>query len=129
MRGWCPQGRGGSSPPSDTTVMSRDILDGCRGRSRTRSGVESGSVLDLILLGGIDGEGGEEFAVFVDDSDVAVGDEEHDAGAGVASSDPEVAEDGCVAEGDLAVFVDAVASDPVLGRDRERLAARGGLGS
>jgi hypothetical protein len=34
----------------------------------------SGSGLGLVLLGGIDGEVGEEFAVGVDDSYVSVGD-------------------------------------------------------
>ena len=31
LRGWCPTGRGGSSPPSDTFAMSRDIVHTCLG--------------------------------------------------------------------------------------------------
>jgi hypothetical protein len=46
-----------------------------------------GSFLGLVGLGRVDGELGEEFAVVVEDADVAVGDEEHDAGASVAAAD------------------------------------------
>jgi hypothetical protein len=50
---------------------------------------------------------GEELAVVVADSCVAVGDEEHDAGADVAAPDAEVQQSAVIAEGDRAGFVDA----------------------
>jgi hypothetical protein len=89
--------------------VSRDIPDNLGGLT--------GSFLGLVVLGGVDRELGEEFAVFGEDAYVAVGDEEHDAGAGIASADAEVPELGLVAEGDDAAGVDAVAADPVLGGD------------
>ena len=46
-------------------------------------------------------------------SDVAVGDEDHEPGAGVAPCDAEVWQPGVVAEGDLSGAVDAVAAHPV----------------
>ena len=45
----------------------------------------AGSVLGLVVLGRVDGELGEELAVFVDDAHVAVGDEQDDAGSGEAA--------------------------------------------
>ena len=80
--------------------MSRDIPDNLCALSW--------SFLGLVVLGGVDGELGEEFAVFVDDAHVAVGDEQHDAGGGVAAADAEVAELRLIAQGDVAAAVDAV---------------------
>jgi nucleotide-binding universal stress UspA family protein len=74
----------------------------------------SGSFVGLVVAGGVDGELGEELTVFGDDSDVAVGDEEQDVGAGVAAADAEVAEPGLVAQRDVAAAVDAVPADPVV---------------
>ncbi len=88
-----------------------------------------GSFLGLVVLGRVDGELGEEFTVVVDDAHVAVGDEEHDAGAGVAAADAEVAELGLVAQGDVAAGVDAVAADAVLGGDGDGASAGRGLGA
>jgi hypothetical protein len=75
----------------------------------------SGPFLGLVGLGRVDLELGEELAVVVDDPDVAVGDEEHDAGAGVAAPDAEVQQLGSVAKGDLAGLVDAVSADSMFG--------------
>jgi hypothetical protein len=61
----------------------------------------------LVVLGRVDGELGEGLAVVVDDAQVAVGDEEHDAGTDVAATDAEVAELGLVAQGDVAGAVGA----------------------
>ena len=47
--------------------------------------------MGLVLLGGVDGELGEEFAVGGDDSDLLVGGEDEDVSAGQAASDAEVA--------------------------------------
>jgi len=44
----------------------------------------------LVVAGGVDREVAEEFAVFGDDADVGVGDEEHDALALVGASDTDV---------------------------------------
>ena len=54
----------------------------------------------LVVAGGIQGEVAEEFACLgVDDSDVSVGDEEGDLGAGVWASDADVVEVAVVAQG------------------------------
>jgi hypothetical protein len=59
------------------------------------------SGLWLVVLGGIEGEGAQEFAgVACCDPDVEVGDEGKDAGAGVAAADADVAESAVVADGD-----------------------------
>jgi hypothetical protein len=89
----------------------------------------AGSFLGLVVLGWVDGELGEEFAVFVEDADVAVGDEQHDPGAGVAAADAEVAELGLVAQRDVAAAVDAIAPDAVLGRDGDWGPAGCGFGA
>src|SRR4051812_1142166 len=85
----------------------------------------SGSFLGLVVLGRVDGELGEEFAVVVDDAYVAVGDEQHDAGAGVAAADAEVSELGLIARGAVAAAVDAIAADSVLGGHSDSGAAGG----
>jgi hypothetical protein len=83
----------------------------------------------LVDLGRVDPEFGEEVAVFGDDSDVAVGDQEQDPGAVPVAADGEVAELGAVAEGDLAGFVDAVTAYSVLGGDGDARAAGAGFGA
>ena len=57
----------------------------------------------------------EEFAVEGEDADVAVGDEEHDAGAGVGAADAYVSQLGFVAERDAAGLVDLVVADAEVG--------------
>jgi hypothetical protein len=81
------------------------------------------------LLGGVDGEVGEEFAVVVDDSYVLVGDQQQDPGAGQAPSDSEVEQFGAVAQGDLAGFVDAVTAHPVMARNGDTRSSWLGLGA
>ena len=53
MRGWCPQGRGGSSPPSDTYANPTRQVD--REGGLTDGGVEAdrefGRLEDCLLLG------------------------------------------------------------------------------
>jgi hypothetical protein len=70
----------------------------------------------LVVAVGVDGELAEEFAGGgVDDADVEVVDEHQDAGSGVGPADADVVEFAVVAEGELAVGVDAVGADPVVG--------------
>jgi len=57
----------------------------------------------------------EEFAVFVDDSHVAVGDEEQDALVFVGSPDADVSQPALVSQGDAAGLVDAVVADSEVG--------------
>ena len=54
----------------------------------------------LVVAGGVECEVAEEFACLgVDDSDVSVGDEESDLGAGVWAADADVVEVAVVAQG------------------------------
>ena len=72
--------------------------------------------MGLVVLGGVEGELGEEFAgVGVDDVDVQVLDEHQDRGSGVGSADADVVESAVVAQGDGADAVDLVGADPVVG--------------
>ena len=69
----------------------------------------------LVVLGGVEGEGSEEYSGGgVDDADVEVVDEEQDVGSGVGSSDADVVESPVVAQGDFAGGVDAVNTGPVV---------------
>jgi hypothetical protein len=69
----------------------------------------------LVVTAGVEGEHAEELAGGgVDDADVQVADEHEDAGPGVGSADADVVELPGVAEGELAVGVDAVGADPVV---------------
>ena len=74
---------------------------------------------------GVELEVAEEFAVWVDDADFAVGDEHDDLAAAVACSHADVVEPALVADGDRAAFVDAVVADAVVGVDAGGRVARG----
>ena len=50
----------------------------------------------------------------MDDADLEVADEHHDLGSGEGSADADVVQSAVVAQGDRAVFVDAVVADPEL---------------
>jgi hypothetical protein len=66
----------------------------------------------VSFLGGVEGEGSQDFAGGgIDDADVEVVDED---GSGVGSADADVAEAAVVAERDVAGFVDAVVPDAVV---------------
>ena len=70
----CPQGRGGSSPPSPTLAMSRDIVD----RSLRTCRTLASGLVDPV---GVDAVFGDVLSVGGEDADVAVVDEH--AGLGV----------------------------------------------
>jgi hypothetical protein len=63
----------------------------------------------------------------VDDADVHVGDEHHDAGSGVGSPDGDVVESSVEADGDVAAVGDAVVTDAEVGV--VAAVAGGGFGS
>ena len=86
LRGWCPQGRGGSSPPSDTIVMSRDIVDSCRETSWTISG--SRGLVDPLR---VQSQVADQVAGGSHDAHVTVLDQQQDRLAVVPPSHPEVA--------------------------------------
>ena len=68
----------------------------------------------MVVAGGVEGELAEEFSVWGDDPDVAVGDEHEDCASVVAGSHADVVEPALVADGDGSVFVDFVVADPVV---------------
>ncbi|MGK2958668.1 MAG: hypothetical protein ACSLFB_09785, partial [Acidimicrobiales bacterium] len=84
--------------------MSRDI-----GKDRTCKGFGPWSFLaGLVAAGGVECEAAEEFSGSRrDDSDVEVGDEQHDGGAGVGASDADVVHLSSASEGHGPGFVDA----------------------
>ncbi|HEY1119379.1 MAG TPA: hypothetical protein VGE43_16815, partial [Acidimicrobiales bacterium] len=101
----------GSIPIVSTTVMSRDI-----GNARTHGSGVSRWVLGLVAAGWVEGEVAEELAGGgVDDADVEVVDEDDDGLSGVGAADADVVHLAGSAEGDGAVGVDAVVSEPVVG--------------
>jgi hypothetical protein len=61
----------------------------------------------LVVAGGVEGEGSDELAVFVEDADVAFVGEYEDACAGVSAAEADVVESAGVAQGDLAGVVGA----------------------
>jgi hypothetical protein len=102
-------------------VMSQGIAEGRTQFSWVRpslvspggAGWSSGS---LVALGWVEGELAEEFAGGgVDDADVAVLDEDDDAGSGVGSADADGVELPAVAHRDLGGLVDSVLADAVVG--------------
>jgi hypothetical protein len=97
--------------------VSRDILDNLC--------VLSGWLLGLAVLGRVDGQLGSEVAVFVEDADGAVDNEQHDAGAGGAAADAEVSELGLVPQGDVAAAVDTITADSLPGHHDPGWAASG----
>ena len=83
------------------------FLRACSGRG---SGWPAGG---LVVAVGVEGELADEFAGGgVDDADVQVVDEHEDGGPGVGSADADVVQAAVVAEGELAVGVDAVGRGP-----------------
>ena len=70
----------------------------------------------LVVAGGVDDQFADELAGGgVDDADVQVLDEHQDGGPGVGPADADVVELAADAEGELAVGVDAVGADAVVG--------------
>jgi hypothetical protein len=70
----------------------------------------------LVVAGGVDDQLAQEFAGGrVDDADVEVLDEQQDRGSGVGSADADVVKAAVDPQGGLAVGVDAVAADAVVG--------------
>src|ERR1700722_1504554 len=108
----------GSNPTPATTVMSQDIEDTAnlhrvRGVFLWPAWWAAGG---LVVAAGVEGEFAEELAGGgVDDADVEVADEHQDAGSGVGPADADVVQPAVVAQGELAVGVDAVGADPVVG--------------
>ena len=103
--------------------MSQDIEEtlnpylgsGCLVGGVVLGGGPGGCAGGLVVAGGVEGELAEEFAGGgVDDPDVQVLDEHQDGGAGMGPADADVVEVSVVAEGELAVGVNAVGADPVV---------------
>ena len=82
----------------------------------------------LVVAVAVEGEVAEQLAGGgVDDADVEVGDEHHDAGSGVFVAEADVVQAAVVAQGDTSGLVDAVVADaPVV---VVVAVAGGGLGS
>jgi hypothetical protein len=68
----------------------------------------------LVVPGGVEGQFAEQFAVGVEDADVAVADEDQDAGAGVAAAQSDVVQAAVVSQSDHTGAVDAVMADAVV---------------
>ena len=92
----------------------------------------------LVVPGGVECEVAEDFSGGgVDDSDVVVLDEDHDAGSVVDAAYPYVVQAAVFAQGDRSCFADAVGGDAVVGIDaglwagwcRSWLRCPGGAGS
>ena len=81
----------------------------------------------LVVLGWVEGQVTEEFAVTVDDPDVQVVGEDVDADAGQEAAEPDVVQAAVVAQGDRSGWVDHIAAEPVVVGDRR--AVRGGAGA
>ena len=70
----------------------------------------------LVVAGGVDDQLAQQLAGgCVDDADLEVLDEQQDGGSGVGSADTDVVEAAVDPQGDLAVGVDAVVPDAVVG--------------
>jgi hypothetical protein len=70
----------------------------------------------LVVAVGVEGEVAQELSGGgVDDADVVVGDEHHDAGSGVLVAEADVMEPAVVAQGDASGLVDAVIADAPVG--------------
>jgi hypothetical protein len=75
-----------------------------------------GWVDGLVVAGGVDDQLAQQLAGGrVDDADLEVLDEQQDGGSGVGSADTDVVEAAVDPQGDLAVGVDAVVPDAVVG--------------
>jgi len=70
----------------------------------------------LVVAGRVEDQFAEEFAGGgADDADVQVLDQEQGVGSGVGPADADVVEAAAVAQGDVAVDVEFVGADPVVG--------------
>jgi hypothetical protein len=69
----------------------------------------------LVVLGRVELQFSEEFAIVGKDADVAIVDQDEDVGAGVAAADADVVEPAVVAQGEDAAGVDLVVADAVVG--------------
>jgi hypothetical protein len=69
----------------------------------------------LVVLGRVELEFSEEFAVVGEDPDVELVDQDQDVGAGVAAADADVVEPAVVAQGEHPAGVDLVVADAVVG--------------
>jgi len=69
------------------------------------------SVEGLVVAGGVDGKGEEEFALLGHDADLSAGREHNDGFVPVSCSDADVSEAAAIAQGDRAKLVDAVVTD------------------
>jgi hypothetical protein len=65
----------------------------------------------LVVLGRVELQFSEEFAVVGEDADVSIVDQNEDVGAGVASADADVVEPAVVSQGEDAAGVDLVVAD------------------
>jgi hypothetical protein len=74
----------------------------------------------LVVLGRVELELSEEFAVVGEDPDVAIVDQDEDVGAGVAAADADVVEPAVVSQGEDAAGVDLVVADAGVGSSRGR---------
>jgi hypothetical protein len=81
----------------------------------------------LVVLGRVELQLSEEFAVVGEDADVELVDQDEDVGAGVAAADADVVEPAVVAQGEHAAGVELVVADAVLGVVQGQ-AGRDGLG-
>ena len=96
--------------------MSRDIPDSCRETSRTTLGPSRAlrPARGLVGLRGVQGQLPEQLAVFGDDPDVEVVDQQQNLPAGVDPADADVEQLAAVAQRLTAALVDAVLADPVV---------------
>ena len=77
----------------------------------------------MVVVGWVEGEFADEFpVVWGDDPQLQVAGEDEDSGTGPAAADADVVEPAVVAQGELAVGVDAVAADAEVLADADALA-------
>jgi hypothetical protein len=101
--------------PSHRWQVSRDIV-ACQG---LRWAGAWWSVQGLLVAGRVEGEFAQQFAgLGVDDADVAVRDEGDESFPGVLAAQTDVVEPAVVADGQDHGGVGAIASGPVVDRDR-----------
>jgi hypothetical protein len=100
--------------------MSRDMVLTCLGTSFSCLGSLrfSFEAAWLVVLGGVEGQVTEEFAVAADDPDVQVVGEDVAADAGQEAAEPDVVQAAVVAQGDRSGLVDHIAAEPVVVGDR-----------
>jgi hypothetical protein len=100
--------------------MPRDMVLTCLGTSFSCLGSlrSSFDAAGLVVLGWVEGQVTEEFAVAADDPDVQVVGEDVDADAGQEAAEPDVVQAAVVAQGDRSGLVDHIAAEPVVVGDR-----------